>query len=230
VAAAVAHDSPHIHSIQVGVPQQHGQAGAADPMDKLWTTGFYKQPVEGAVYASRRNLEGDGQADLENHGGPDKAICCYPLAHYAAWAERLGVAELPTGAFGENFTIAGLTEPNVCVGDTYAVGERLVVQLSQPRQPCWKLARRWRVKTLALEVQQTGRTGWYFRVLTPGRVAAGADLRLVERPFPAWTIARANQIMYAKAPPRDEVLALSEVPLLSESWRTHLARAAASYG
>lgn len=221
-------ESPHIHSIQVGVPRQHGQPAATDPMDKLWTTGFYKQPVTHAVYVSRLNAEGDGQADLENHGGPDKAICCYALAHYPFWQQRLGV-DLPTGAFGENFTISGLAEPDVCIGDTWQAGERLVVQVSQPRQPCWKLARRWRVKTLALEVQQSGKTGWYFRVLTPGRVAAEAPLTLVERPFPEWTIERANQIMYAKAPPRDEVLALSEVPLLSESWRLHLARAAADY-
>jgi MOSC domain-containing protein YiiM len=103
------------------------------------------------------------------------------------------------------------------------------VQLSQPRQPCWKLARRWRRKTLALEVQQSGKTGWYFRVLTPGRVAPGAELKLLERPFPQWPVARANAIMYADAPFRDDVVALSEVPLLSESWRLHLARAAQAY-
>jgi MOSC domain-containing protein YiiM len=222
-------DQPQVHSIQIGGPRQHGTSGAADPMDKLWTTGFYKQPVAAAVYVGRLNVEGDGQADLENHGGPDKAICCYPLAHYVFWRERLGVAELPTGAFGENFTIAGLTEPDVCIGDTWQVGERLVVQVSQPRQPCWKLARRWRVKTLALEVQQSGKTGWYYRVLTPGRVAAGAELKRLERPFPEWTVERANQIMYAKAPPRDDVVTLSDVQLLSESWRSHLARAAAEY-
>jgi MOSC domain-containing protein YiiM len=222
-------NSPRILSIQVGVPRQYGMPSAADPMDRRWATGFYKEPVTRSVYVGRLHIEGDGQADMEHHGGPDKAICAFSHDHYPFWKQRLGVDVLPTGAFGENFTIVGLTEPDVCIGDVWQAGERAVIQLSQPRQPCWKLARRWRVKTLALEVQQSGKTGWYFRVLTPGRVAASASLKLVERPCPAWTVERANNIMYAKAPPRDEVLALSEVPQLSESWRTHLSRSAASY-
>jgi MOSC domain-containing protein YiiM len=226
--------APYIASIQVGTPRQHGSPTATEPMDKLWTTGFYKAPVDAAVYVGKLNIEGDGHADRENHGGPDKAVCCYSHDHHPYWEERLdhaalGFDRLPTGTFGENFTIAGLAEPEVCIGDSWRVGERLVVQVSQPRQPCWKLARRWRRKTLALEVQQSGRTGWYFRVLSPARVAAGAELALVERPNPQWSVARANSIMYAEAPLRDDVVALRDVPLLSESWRLHLARAAETY-
>ena len=117
-------------------------------------------------------IEGDGQADLVNHGGVDKAICVYPLAHYPHWQEMIG-RELSPAAFGENFTVDGLTEADVCIGDTWRVGEDVLVQVSQPRQPCWKLARRWQRKTLALEVQESGKTGWYFRVLEEGTVQAG---------------------------------------------------------
>lgn len=216
--------SPHIFSIQVGVPRQYGTPGADDPQERPWTTGFYKEPVATAVYASRLHLEGDGQADMENHGGPDKAICAYSYDHYSDWRQRWGLDLLPTGAFGENFTIAGLTEADVCIGDLWQAGERVVVQVSQPRQPCWKLARRWRKPTLVKEVQQSGRTGWYFRVATQGRVAAGAELTLLQRPAPDWSIERANHVMYSDSPSCDDVRALSELEPLSDSWRGYFAR------
>lgn len=214
--------SPRIESIQVGRPQQHGDPAAQDPMERLWTTAFYKTPVAGPVYAWPHNLEGDGQADLEVHGGPDKAICVYASAHYAYWRAELGLSELPPGAFGENFTVADLVEDEVCVGDTWRVGEATVVQVSQPRQPCWKLARRWRIKTLTLLVQQTGKTGWYFRVLKPGRVAPGDRLALVERRHPLWTVARANRVMHHDKADVDAARALADLSELSESWRANL--------
>jgi MOSC domain-containing protein YiiM len=196
-------------------------------MDKEWTTGFFKEPVAGPVWLGRTNLAGDGQADLQNHGGPEKAVNVYPVEHYPHWQADLGIAELPPGAFGENFTTGGALEGDVCVGDVFQVGDALV-QLSQPRQPCWKLARRWRVKDLALRVQQTGRTGWYFRVLREGAVEAGARLRLVERPHPELSVAAANEVMHHRKQDLAAARSLAECPLLSVSWRESLSRRAAT--
>ena len=125
------------------------------------------------------------------------------------------------GAFGENFTIDGLAEPDVAVGDVFRVGGA-VVQVSQPRQPCWKLARRWKIKTLTLTVQESGRTGWYFRVLSQGLVAAGDAVERIERPHPGWTIAEANRIMHRDKADRDAAAALAALPALSASWKATL--------
>lgn len=210
-------------SIQVGLPRAFGRADAADPMDREWTTGFWKSPVAGPVRLGRTNLAGDGQADSVNHGGPDKAVNVYPAEHYPFWAGDPALAGLAGGAFGENFTTAGADEAGVCVGDVFAVGTA-TVQVSQPRQPCWKLARRWRVHDLALRVQRTGRTGWYFRVLAEGEVAPGDGLSLVERPHPEWTVAAANGVMHHRKTDRAAAAELAACPALSASWRATLAR------
>ena len=206
--------------LQVGLPQKLGRADATDAMDKEWESGFYKLPVEGSLFASHTGLTGDGQADLENHGGPDKAINAYPQEHFSYWKEELNLQCQP-GAFGENFTTQGLTEEEVFIGDTFQIGE-VTVQVSQPRQPCWKLARRWRVKSLAALVQQTGRTGWYFRVLTEGKVKAGEEFKLIERPHPEWSIAKANDIMHHLKKDKEAAFQLGSCPALSESWKVSL--------
>lgn len=189
-------NAPLLASIQVGLPLQLGEESALDPMDRPWTTGFYKQPVFGPVRLESTNLEGDGQADLVHHGGPDKAVLAYSADHYAYWRQTLNDPKLPWGAFGENFTVQGLTEADVCIGDSWKIGDEVTLQVSQPRQPCWKLARRWKIKTLAWQVQQTGRTGWYLRVVTEGIVAADMPLTLVERRQSQWTVERANRVMH----------------------------------
>ncbi len=212
---------PTLVSIQIGLPAEHGSAGAADPMDRPWTTGFFKRPAVEPLFLRKTNLDGDGQADLVNHGGSDKAVCCYPALHYDGWRIELGLPEMPFGAFGENFTINGLAEADVCIGDVYRLGA-VLVQVSQPRQPCWKLARRWRVKDFALRVQQSGRTGWYFRVLAEGVVAPGMPLSLVERPAPQWTVERANMVMHHEKSDRALAAELASVASLSMSWKQTL--------
>jgi MOSC domain-containing protein YiiM len=212
-------------SVQAGLPRTYGEAGAADPMDKPWSTAFFKEPVSGPVRLRRTNLAGDRQADLEVHGGPDKAVNAYAVEHYADWERNLGIKQMPHGAFGENFTTAGLVEDAVCVGDVYAVSGALV-EISQPRQPCWKLARRWRIKELTALVQESGRTGWYFRVLREGTVEAGAALVLQERPYPQWTISACNRVMYHGRHDAAANRALAGCPALSESWRAGLLRRA----
>jgi len=151
-------------SIQVAVPRSYGREDAADEHDQPWTTGFYKTPVEGSVFVATMNLAGDGQADLKNHGGADKAVLAYSADHYPQWRDELRIPEMPHGAFGENLTISGLSEKSVCIGDIFRIG-KVTFQVSQPRQPCWKLARRWRMHELVRFVVHNGRSGWYLRVL-----------------------------------------------------------------
>ena len=218
--------TPLLVSIQVGLPRAYGREGADDPMDRPWETGFYKQAVDGPRWLGTTNLVGDGQADLVNHGGPDKAVLCYAASHYPGWREELQRPDLPHGAFGENFTIDGLTEETVCVGDVYRLGEA-IVQVSQPRQPCWKLAWRWRLRELTALVERSGRTGWYIRVLEEGEVRPGLPLTLLERPYPEWTVARATQVMRGRRQDREAAGELAGCEVLAASWRDRLAEAAA---
>jgi MOSC domain-containing protein YiiM len=213
--------SIQIVSIQVGKPRSLGIAGAADPMDRPWTSGFYKQPVTGPVRAGKLGLAGDGQADLENHGGVDKAILGYSAEHYPAWHAELEIAELTFGAFGENLTIGGLTERDLCIGDLWEAGD-VQLQVSQPRQPCWKLARRWRRKDLPKRVIRTGRSGWYFRVLQAGFLEAGMPMRCVQRLHPEWSVARASQVLYAKGTAPSDVAALRCLAELADGWKSSL--------
>jgi hypothetical protein len=126
-------DIARLSSIQVGLPRTLGSEDATEPDERPWTTGSFKVPAEGPIYLRYTNLGGDGQADLRNHGGADKAVCVYASQHYPFWRRELGIADFHYGAFGENFTLDGLTEPEVCIGDVYAVGNARV-QVSQPRQ------------------------------------------------------------------------------------------------
>ncbi len=207
-------------SIQVGLPRTQGQDEAPDPMDRTWTSGIHKETIAGPVAVSLTGLAGDGQADLKNHGGPDKAINAYPADHFAVWKTELGLS-FSAGAFGENFTTCDLVETEVCVGDTFRIGG-LVVQITQPRQPCWKLARKWRLKDFAARVEQTGRTGWYFRVLETGSVGAPADFILLDRQHPEWTVAAANEVMFRRKTDWEAALALAACPALSASWQASL--------
>ena len=211
-----------ILSLQVGLPGELSDTESNDSK-KTWTTGFIKQPVDRSVWLGSLNLTGDGQADLVHHGGANKAVCVYSAEHYPFWHRELNRVDMQHGAFGENLTIAGLTEKDVCIGDIWAIGEALV-QVSQPRHPCWKLARRWNIKDLALRVQQTGRTGWYFRVLREGLIASGMPITLAERPFAVWTVDRANHIMHHDKENFAEAACLAAIPLLSSNWQESLLR------
>jgi MOSC domain-containing protein YiiM len=215
-------NKPTLVSIQVGMPQQLGNEDASDPMDRPWSTGFFKKPVEGPVWLGRTQLDGDGQADLKHHGGPEKAVLAYAEGHYPTWRNELSFPDLPYGAFGENFTVTGFTEESVCIGDTYTIGE-VIVQISQPRVPCWKISRRWRIEGLEARVKQTGRTGWYLRVLKEGDVDANQNLILLDRPFPEWSIARTNDIIHRRDTDPDAIAQLASCELLASNWRENLA-------
>lgn len=157
-----------IVSLNVGKPV------TVDYQGKDLSTGIYKQPVEGSLFLSSLNFEGDGQADLINHGGLDKAVCAYPSEHYPYWERSLG-KPMPYAAFGENLTLRGLLEDEVCIGDVYRVGEA-VLQVSQPRYPCFKLSQKHGVKDMPARVLNTGYSGFYFRVLEEGNVSADSPV------------------------------------------------------
>ncbi|SEL29379.1 MOSC domain-containing protein YiiM [Paenibacillus sp. cl141a] len=157
-----------IVSLNVGKPV------TVDYQGKDLSTGIYKQPVEGSLFLSSLNFEGDGQADLIHHGGLDKAVCAYPSEHYPYWERSLG-RPMPYAAFGENLTLRGLLEDEVCIGDVYRVGEA-VLQVSQPRYPCFKLSQKHGVKDMPARVLNTGYSGFYFRVLEEGSVSADSPV------------------------------------------------------
>ena len=188
-------------------------------------SGFIKKAILKPTWLGTTNLAGDGQADLAHHGGPDKAVCVYPAIHYRYWRSQLKLPEMHWGDFGENFTVSELTEQEVCIGDVWSVGDPLV-QVSQPRQPCWKLARRWDIHDLALQVQQTGFTGWYFRVLQEGLVQRDASLWLVDRSHEQWTIAAANHLMHHDKRGSTGAAILASIPELSRSWRNTMTKLA----
>jgi len=210
-------------SLQVGLPQRITSVSFPDQSSKPqeWTTGFLKKSTSKSIWLGVLNLAGDGQADLVNHGGLDKAVNVYPHEHYPYWEQTVGLPNLPMGGFGENLTTLGLMEQQVCIGDIFHFGDA-IIQISQPRQPCWKLARYWRITDLAMRVQETGRTGWYFRVIKEGHVQVGKSLVLRERPYPQWTVSAANQVMHHMVQDLQAAQNLADCEALSMRWREKL--------
>lgn len=193
-----------------------GTVRISEYKDKEQRSGIVKSTVTERLHLGHTGFTGDEQADLVNHGGPDKAVCVYPLDHYPHWESVLG-RSLPYGSFGENFSISGLLEPDVCIGDIFSAGSA-VVQVSQPRQPCWKLAMRWGLDELPALVTQSGATGFYFRTLTEGEVGGGDQLRLLDRHAKGLTVAEANRIMHLDKEDVVGIRALLDVDALSASW------------
>jgi MOSC domain-containing protein YiiM len=218
-----------IQSIQVGQPRQHGissQLGfsSADEKDQAWFSGFEKSEVKDPIEVTAVGLTGDDQADKINHGGPDKALLCYSASHFEHWQIEFNRSGLKGGMFGENLTLEHGTEEDVCIGDTFAVGNEVVVQVSQPRQPCWKLGRFWNEPLLPKKVIKTGFCGWYLRVIKAGTVETSMNFELVDRPHPDWNIRRAHRVMYAKKSDADFSLKseLAVLQQLSDSWKNEL--------
>ena len=207
-------------SVNVGLPRLLAWAGAT------FKTGIFKNPVPGRVMLRTTNLDGDRQADLSVHGGPNKAVYGYPSEHYAAWSAELRSAELPEllaparawGAFGENFTTAGLLETEVSVGDRYRVGSA-VVRVTTPRLPCYKLAAKFQRDDMIERFLRSGRCGFYFAVVQEGEVGAGDEFEFLGRDDPTLTIAEVNRLYTSKSPNRESLQRSLDVKFLPESWR-----------
>lgn len=201
-------------SVNVGRPQIVMKG------ERQYSSAINRRPVNGPLELTADGFVGDRVSDLRWHGGPDKAACIYPFDHYAFWEERLG-RELPVPSFGENLTTEGLLEAQVCIGDTLRFG-RALTQVTQPRQPCFKLANKLDESRMIKWINERGWTGLYVRTLKPGMVAAGDAIELLDRPRPHMTIARAMQIMLDKKGSPDDMQELLSVPELSDAWRKEL--------
>ena len=207
-----------IVSVNVGRPRHLG-FHRGRPVD----SGIVKQPVtSGTLHLAETNLEGDGQADLSCHGGRDKALYAYPSEHLGPWSDELG-QDLGPADFGENLTTAGVTEDDVYIGDRWAWGEALV-EVCQPRWPCFKLAMRLGRGDVGRRMKDTGRTGWYLRVLREGMVPVTGDIEVVLRHPAGVTVRAVHEAARATAMPQEVVEELLGVDALAESWRSNLVR------
>lgn len=204
-----------IHRIFIGQPQTRTDTHGT------WTSAIFRSPVAGPVALTERGLAGDQVADTANHGSVYQAVCCHPLAHYAAWNADYGLTEpgtqLGPGSVGENWTLSDGTEVDVCVGDIFTVGSARV-QVSAPRYPCTKQERKLGLPEFHRRTMATMRTGFYLRVLTPGMVQAGDAWVLEAHPHPELTIERINASVHRAFDP-DFVRAAMTVPELAPGWK-----------
>ncbi|SFB14505.1 MOSC domain-containing protein YiiM [Lentibacillus halodurans] len=212
---------PIVNKILTGKVKQMGIPNAENRMDRPWQSGMFKKSVDVPQWLGFTGFSEDEVADTKNHGGAEKAVFAYPATHYRYWREDLKMDDIDIGAMGENLVLEHADESNVCIGDTYRFGES-VIQVSQPRRPCWKPARRYRVMDFALRIQNSGRTGWYYRVLQEGYTKAGMELELIERPYPEWTIAACNDVIYVKKEALRLAEQLASCELLADSWKRTL--------
>jgi MOSC domain-containing protein YiiM len=201
------------------------QVGRVATLDdaKRSRSAFIKRPVDRPVLAGELGLAGDEQADHSVHGGPDKAVYLYPHENYANWASAFPqhVDKLRPGAFGENLTIEGFGEPLVAIGDRFQAGAA-VLEVSEPRQPCFKFAHVFADNTMGRHMIRTGMTGWYVRVLQGGEIAPGDRFELLDRPHPDWTIARLTALLAGQPIGRDLLEELAALPALSAYMKTNI--------
>ena len=218
MGAAAAASSPArghpaaVVSVQVGRTAPLGPDGVA--------SAFVKRPVEGPVAVATLGLAGDQQADPAVHGGPEKAVYGYAMANYAPWRRDLP-EHTPLwvpGGLGENLTIDGIDEATEHVGDIVRIGGA-TLQVTQPRQPCYKFALRFADKRMPKAMVANGRSGWYYRVLEAGTLEAGDRVDLLERPNPGWPVARFNRFIAAKAAAIEDYAELARLPGLAAGWR-----------
>ncbi|KAH7348944.1 putative vanillate O-demethylase oxidoreductase [Rhexocercosporidium sp. MPI-PUGE-AT-0058] len=184
-------------------------------------SAIFKTALTAPVKVGKLGCDGDEQA-FKSHGGPDKALMQYASQHYALWKEEIPQkAHLFTlGGFGENLVASKMSETTVCIGDIYRLGKELLIQVSEPRAPCYKLNHRFEVKDMSLRSQNLNRTGWYYRVLKEGMLEAGDEICLEERGYPQWTIANVQKFLYKDTRNEDAMKELSYLPKLGLETRT----------
>lgn len=206
--------------------------GAAVPFRGEELSAIAKQPAIGPVEVCSMGLAGDEQGDKVHHGGAEMAVHHYPHDHYPIWREELDNHPLldAAGAFGENISTDGLTEENVWIGDRFRLGTSLV-EVSQGRQPCWKIDHKFQRKGITARVLKTVRCGWYYRVLEPGLAAEGDTFECVERGHEGWDVARVFRAMFYKGISTEELVGAARLTALTQNWREYvLARAVEQEG
>lgn len=186
-------------------------------------TGMYKRKMPGVARVTYQGIEGDEHGDLRVHGGPEKALHHYAAENYALLAQAFpGSAEaLVPGSLGENISARNLTERDVHIGDVFRVGST-VLQVSQPRSPCWKINHRFDADRMSMYVAQEHITGWYYRVVEPGSIQAGDGFELIERQTDRYSIEKFWQVQLAHRPSHEDLLELVSIPGLSEDWKRRL--------
>ena len=207
--------SAKLVSVNVGAPRDVQWKG------RTVSTGIYKEPVDGRVTVNTLNLEGDTQADLAVHGGPSKAIYAYPAEHYSYWRQEFPDMELPWGMFGENLTTEGLLEDTVRIGDRFSIGTT-TMQVTEPRTPCYKLAVRFERVDIVRLFKNSGRTGFYLRVLEEGFVEAGDEIDLLTQDPAEVTVADITRLHTQDKAANAELLRQAiTVGALGENWREY---------
>jgi MOSC domain-containing protein YiiM len=203
-----------IVQINVGLPRLVMRNG--EPV----STGIFKEPVTGRVRLRTLNLDGDRQADLSVHGGPSKAVYCYPAEHYEYWKQELPEMELPLGMFGENLTTAGLSETELNIGDKFRVGTAQVM-ITEPRMPCYKLGIRFGRADIIKRFMASERSGFYLAVLAEGEVGAGDEFALIEADARGVKVRDITRL-YVHEKENVELLRRAvEVEALPNSWRDY---------
>jgi len=200
--------------------------GALAPLGQRGVpSGIVKRSVEEPILLTETGFVGDAQGDTRRHGGPEKAVHHYSFDHYESWAAEIGHKPMLTkpGAFGENLSTRGLGEADIAIGDVFRIGSA-ILQVSQGRQPCWKLNELFSERTMASEVQRTGRTGWYYRVLQSGIVAPNDAMVLEDRLSPEWSVLRIWRTFYVETMNLGELESIAALETLAQGWRDHASR------
>ena len=202
-------------SVNVGLPRDIEWQG------KTVHTAVWKTPVQGRRMTRRLNIDGDGQGDLAGHGGEHRAVFVYQIESYRYWQNQLGRNDFTYGQFGENFTVEGLADTEVCIGDHYRIGEALF-EVTQPRVTCYRVGIRMNEPQMAALLVSHGRPGFYFRVLDEGEVGAGDEIVKVKAGPEQVTVAEINALLYLPGHPASGLERALRIPALSAGWRTSL--------
>jgi ferredoxin-NADP reductase/MOSC domain-containing protein YiiM len=194
------------------------------PRDIVWRgmtvhTSVWKDAVRGRCRVGRLNLDGDGQGDLAGHGGEHRAVFVYQIESYSYWQEQLRRSDFVYGQFGENFTVEGLPDDRVCIGDRYRVGSALF-EVTQPRVTCYRIGIRMNESRMPALLTSSGRPGFYFRVLEEGEVGAGDEIVKVEEGKARMSVAEVNALLYSPQHPRDRLERASQIAALSSGWKS----------
>ena len=197
------------------------------PRDVTWQgrtvhTAIWKAPVKGPRMVRRLNVDGDGQGDLAGHGGERRAVFVYQMDSYRYWQSHLGRTDFIYGQFGENFTVDGLSDAEVCIGDRYRIGGALF-EVTQPRVTCFRLGIRMNEPEMAALVVKHGRPGFYFRVLEEGKVAAGDEITQVASGPEHMSVSEIDALLYMPGHSRDQLERALRIPALSAGWRSSFA-------
>ncbi|OIJ64121.1 MOSC and FAD-binding oxidoreductase domain-containing protein [Streptomyces mangrovisoli] len=209
-------------SVNVGMPRDVPWQG------RTVHTGAWKSPVDGPRMVRRLNVDGDGQGDLGGHGGEIRAVLVYQVQSYQYWQKQLGRDDLTFGMFGENFTVDGLPDDEVRVGDRYRVGERAEFEVTQPRVTCYRVGMRLGEPAMASLLVAHHRPGFYLRVITEGRVAAGDPITLVRRGPEDLTVADIDALLYLPHRDPDSLRRALNIPALSPGWQQSFRELAAA--